>query len=110
MIVVSFSYRLFLPLQDRSRNITRGGLVQYKNINTITNMFIGDKNRLWIYKCIDLPRRFLLFWDPMKNSYGGQVNQPADGLPVSVFRLYFVVFPAPFSQFANIVSLEFVLL
>ena len=73
-------------------------------------MFIGDKNRLWIYKCIDLPRRFLLFWDPMKNSYGGQVNQPADGLPVSVFRLYFVVFPAPFSQFANIVSLEFVLL
>lgn len=77
MIVVLFSYRLFLPLQDRSRNITRGGLVQYKNINTITDMFIGDKNRLWIHKRTDLPTRLLLFWDPVKNFYGGQVNQPA---------------------------------
>ena len=40
-------------------------------------MFIGDKNRLWIYKRTDLPRRLLLFWDPVKNFYGGQVNQPA---------------------------------
>ena len=77
MIVALFSYRLFLLLQDRSRNITRGGLVQYKNINAITDMFIGDKNRFWIYKRTDLPRRLLLFWDPVKNFYGGQVNQPA---------------------------------
>lgn len=26
---------------------------------------------------IDLPRRFLPFWDLRKNFYGGQVNQPA---------------------------------
>lgn len=40
-------------------------------------MFIGDKNNLWIYKCIDVPKRFLLFWDLMKIFYGGQINQPA---------------------------------
>ena len=33
-----------------------------------------------------------------------------DGLPVLVFRLSFVVFPVSFSQFANLVSLEFVLM
>ena len=33
-----------------------------------------------------------------------------DGLPVSLFRLSFVIYPAPFSQFANIVSLELVLI